>query len=478
MSQRSRIVWTFVVTSIAVFMTALDNLVVTTALPVIKQDLGASLQQLEWTVNAYTLTFAVLLLTGAALGDRFGRKRMFLVGMAIFTVGSALAALAPSIGWLIGARALQGVGGAVVTPLTLTILSAAVPPARRGLALGVWSGVAGLAVAIGPVVGGAVVEGFSWQWIFWLNVPIGLVLMPIALWRLTETKGPNRSLDLPGLAFASAGLFGLVWGLIRGNTHGWTSLGVMAPLVAGAVLLAGFVWWEFRTKDPMVPMSFFRKRTFSAANLTSMLMSFGVFGSVFLLAQFFQIVQGYSPLEAGLRTLPWTGMPILFAPLAGILSDRIGSRPLLVVGMAMMSVGLGWIAWVSTPTVAYASLVPAFVVAGIGMSLYFAPVANLVLSSVRRDEEGKASGVNNTVREMGGVFGVAVLASVFSAVGGYATATTFVDGMTAAVWVGAAVAGLGTFAALAIPGRRATVQALAGSDDGRVAADADEELAS
>ena len=351
MSTKALTIWTFIVTSVAVFMVSLDNLVVTTALPVIKSDLGASLQGLEWTVNAYTLTFAVLLLTGAALGDRFGRKRMFLVGLAIFTLGSALAALAPSIEALIAARALQGVGGAIVTPLTLTILSGAVSPARRGLALGIWGGVSGLAVALGPVVGGAVVEGLSWQWIFWLNVPIGVVLLPIAWRRLTESKGANRALDLPGLGLASVGLLGIVWGLVRGNEHGWTSLGVAGPIAAGIVLLGAFVLWELRTPEPMVPMRFFRKRAFSAANVTSLLMSFGMFGAIFLLAQFFQIVQGYSPLEAGLRTLPWTAMPILVAPIAGILSDRIGARPLLVAGMALMAAGLAWIAVVTTPTV-------------------------------------------------------------------------------------------------------------------------------
>ena len=454
MTGRRTTMWTFVVVSVAVFMASLDNLIVTTALPLIKTELGASLQGLQWTVNAYTLTFAVLLLTGAALGDRFGRKRMFLAGITIFTAGSALAALAPSIELLIVARAVQGMGGAIVTPLTLTILSAAVPPARRGLALGVWSGVGCLAIAIAPVVGGAVVESFSWQWIFWLNVPIGLALLPIAWLRVEESTGPNRTLDIPGLVLASTGLFGLVWGLVRSDSQGWTSLGVAGPMAAGAMLVALFVWWEARSRSPMVPMRFFRQRAFSAANLTSMLMSFGLFGSVFLLAQFFQIVQQYSPLQAGLRTLPWTAMPILVAPLAGLLSDRIGSRPLLVSGMALMAGGLAWIAAVASPTVPYVAFIPPFAIAGIGMSLFFAPVANVVLSAVRRDEEGKASGVNNTIREVGGVFGVAVLASIFASVGGYTSPSTFTEGLNAALWVGAVVVGLGTIAALGIPGRK------------------------
>jgi EmrB/QacA subfamily drug resistance transporter len=455
MTKPRKTTWTFVVVSVAVFMASLDNLIVTTALPVIKEALGASLQELQWTVNAYTLTFAVLLLTGAALGDRFGRKRMFLVGISIFTLGSAMAALAPSIGLLITARAIQGMGGAIVTPLTLTILSAAVAPARRGLALGVWSGVGCLAIAIAPVVGGAIVESFSWQWVFWINVPIGLGLLPIAWMRIEETTGSNRALDIPGLALASAGLLGLVWGLVRSDAHGWMSIGVAGPIAAGVTLVSLFVWWEARSRSPMVPMRFFRRRAFSTANLTSMLMSFGLFGSVFLLAQFFQIVQHYSPLEAGLRTLPWTAMPILVAPFAGLLSDRIGSRPLLVSGMALMAGGLAWIAAVVSPTVPYVDLVPPFALGGIGMSLFFAPVANVVLSAVRREEEGKASGVNNTIREVGGVFGVAVLASIFASTGGYASPAAFTNGLDAALWVGAIVVGLGTVAALWIPGRKA-----------------------
>jgi EmrB/QacA subfamily drug resistance transporter len=457
MTDRAKTAWTFAITAVGLFMVALDNLVVTTALPVIKRSLGASLSGLEWTVNAYTLTFAVLLLTGAALGDRFGRKRMFTIGLAVFTVGSAAAALAPSIGWLIAARAFQGVGGAIVTPLTLTILSAAVPPERRGLALGAWGGVGGLAVAIGPLVGGAVVDGLSWNWIFWLNVPIGLVMIPLAWRRLQESRGPNRALDLRGLALASTGLFGIVFGLVRANSHGWASLGVAGPLAVGAALLVGFVVWELRAPAPMVPMRFFRKREFAAANSTSLLMYFGTFGSIFLLAQFFQVVQGYSPLQAGIRTLPWTMMPILVAPIAGVLSDRIGSKPLLVTGLSLMSGGLAWLAAVTTPTVPYLRLVPAFVMAGVGMSLYFAPTANLVLSAVRRDEEGKASGVNNTVREVGGVFGVAVLATIFSSLGSYASPQAFVNGLVPAIWAGAGVVGLGVLSAMRIPSRRALV---------------------
>jgi EmrB/QacA subfamily drug resistance transporter len=451
---RSRTLWTFAVTSLALVMVTLDNLVVTTALPVIREDLGAGIEDLEWTVNAYTLTFAVLLLTGAALGDRFGRRRLFSVGLGVFTLASAAAALAPSIEVLVAARALQGLGGAIVTPLTLTILSAAVPAEKRGVALGAWGGIGGLAVALGPLVGGAVVSGLSWQWIFWLNVPIGLLLIPVALSRLDETRGPSNRLDLPGLGLASAGLLGIVWGLVRGNGQGWSSVEIVASLGAGAVLVAAFVAWELRTEHPMLPMRFFRNRTFAMTNVASLLMFFGMFGSIFLLAQFFQTVQGYSPFGSGLRILPWTAMPIFVAPIAGALSDRIGGRPLMALGLALQAVGLGWIAAVSTPTTAYSSLVAPFVISGIGMALFFAPVANVVLSAVRPEEEGQASGANNAIRELGGVFGVAVLASIFSQYGGYASGQQFTEGMNVAVWVGAAVVAAGAVAAFLIPRRR------------------------
>jgi EmrB/QacA subfamily drug resistance transporter len=451
-----RTIWTFAITSIALFMVTLDNLVVTTALPVIRNDLHASISQLEWTVNAYTLTFAVLLLTGAALGDRFGRRRMFVLGIGIFTVSSALAALSTSATMLDLARAAQGVGGAIVTPLTLTILSAAVPKEKRGLALGAWGGIGGLAVALGPLVGGAVVEGISWHWIFWLNVPIGLVLAPLALSRLDESYGPKARLDLPGLGLVSAGLFGIVWGLVRGNGQGWSSPEIVGSLVVGALLVAAFALWESRTEQPMLPLRFFRSRTFSLANVASLFMFFGMFGSIFLLSQYFQTVQGYSPLASGLRILPWTAMPIFIAPLAGAMSDRIGGHRIMGVGLALQATGLAWIATVSTATTAYAELVIPFMLSGIGMALFFAPVANVVLSSVRPEEEGKASGANNAIRELGGVFGVAVLAAIFANAGGYGSGESFVNGMTPAVYVGAALVGLGAIAAFAIRGRRPT----------------------
>src|SRR5215467_14986050 len=456
MTTKSRTIWTFVITSAALFMASLDNLVVTTALPSIRAHLHASLAGLQWTVNAYTLTFAVLLLTGATLGERFGRRRVFVIGLAVFTAGSAAAALAPGIGALVAARAIQGVGAAILIPLTLTLLSAAVPPARRGLALGAWGAVGGLAIAMGPLVGGAVVEGASWQWIFWLNVPVGIALLPIARFRLTESRGSSTRLDLPGLVLASVGLLGLVLGVVRGNDHGWTSVTVLPPMVIGALLVAAFIGWELRAREPMLPLHLFRSRGFSVTNAASLLMFFGMFGSIFLLAQFLQVVQHYSPLEAGLRTLPWTGMPVFVAPIAGALSDRIGSRSLLATGLALQAIGLGWLAVVTSPTVAYTTMVPAFVIAGIGMSLFFAPVANVVLSSVRRDQEGIASGANNGIRELGGVFRIAVLGALFSAHGGYASGSAFVAGLAPAVWVGAAAVAVAAAAALFLPRFRRT----------------------
>jgi EmrB/QacA subfamily drug resistance transporter len=458
---RSR--WTLAIVSIALFMTALDNLVVGVALPSIRVDLGGSIESLEWTVNAYTLAFAVLLITGAALGDRFGRKRMFVIGLGIFTTASAAAALAPSIEALIAARAIQGFGAAIVLPLTLTLLSEAFPAEKRGAALGIWAGVSGLGVALGPFVGGAVVEGLAWQWIFWLNVPIGIILLPIAWSRLTESHGPAKTLDLPGLGLIGAGLFGVTFGIVRATALGWTSTTVVASVGAGIALLAAFLWWEHRAATPMLPLRFFRSRAFSATNGVSFTMFFGSFGAIFLLSQFFQTAQGYSPFEAGLRTLPWTAMPMVVAPIAGLLSDRIGSRPLMATGLALQAVAMAWLAAVSSPEVAYASLVVPFMLAGTGMALVFAPSANAILGAVRPEEAGQASGATNAIRELGGVMGVAVLASVFSANGSYASPQAFADGVVAALPIAAAVLAVGAVLALFVPGMKERRPASAGA---------------
>ncbi|HXQ18128.1 MAG TPA: DHA2 family efflux MFS transporter permease subunit [Acidimicrobiales bacterium] len=454
MSGRTRMIWAFVITSLALFMGALDNLVVTTALPVIRLQLHASLSSLEWTVNAYTLSFAVFLLTGATLGERFGRRRTLIIGLAVFTLGSAAAALSPSTTALIVARMVQGMGAAIVTPLTLTILSSAVPAARRGLALGAWGAVGGMAIALGPVVGGAIVQGISWKWIFWLNVPLGVLLIPLARLHLAESHGPSRSFDARGLLLASAGLFGIVLGLVRGNDIGWSSSQVVSSIGLGALTLVAFVLWELRAPAPMLPMHLFRSRGFSAANVASFFMFFGLFGSVFLLAQFLQTAQHYTPLQAGLRILPWTAMPILVAPIAGIVSDRLGGRVVVTTGLLLQAIGLAWVAAFTSVSVSYTTLVPGFIVSGVGMALFFAPVANTVLSSVRPDQEGIASGATNAIRELGGVFGIAVLAAVFSSHGGYVSPTTFVNGLRPAVEVGAAVVTLGAAAMLFVPGRR------------------------
>lgn len=471
MTRRATPIWAFAITAVALFMVSLDNLVVTMALPVIRRDLGASLSDLEWTVNAYTLTFAALLLMGAALGDRFGRRRMFMIGVSIFTIGSACAALSPSSGTLILARALQGLGGAITMPLTLTILSDAISPAKRPLALGAWGGIGGLAIAVGPVVGGAITQGVSWHWIFWVNVPIGVVAVVLAHFRLSESRAPGRSLDLIGVAIASLGLLGIVWGVTHGNGLGWTDGQVVGAITVGAVLIAAFIAWEIRVAEPILPLHLLRSRTSLVANGVSFLMSFGMFGSIFLLSQYFQIVQGLKPLDAGLRILPWTATPVIVAPIAGWASGRIGGRPILATGLALQAIGLGWIAAVISTNVQYSALVPAFIVSGAGMGLFFAPIANVVLSAVPRSDEGKASGANNTLRELGGVFGVAVLAAIFSGSGSYASPQTYVDGLIPGVFGGAAVLALGAALALALPSAAARLRQVVPDEPGIPAAE-------
>jgi EmrB/QacA subfamily drug resistance transporter len=443
--------WTLAIVSIALFMVVLDNLVVNVALPSIHRDLGASIQSLEWTVNAYILAYAVLLLTGAVLGDRFGRKRMFIAGIALFTVSSAAAALAPTIGLLILARAIQGVGAAIVTPLTLTLLADAFPPERRGVALGVWSGISGTAVALGPLVGGAVVQAASWHWIFWINVPIGIALAPLAARRLAESRGAQRSLDLTGLALGSSGLFGIVYGLIRSQSLGWGATEVLASLIAGTVLVIAFVVYELRASEPMLPMGFFRNRTFAVTNAVSLAMYFGMFGSIFFLSQFLQIVLHNSPLQAGVKLLAWTGATMVVSPFAGFFSERWGSRWFMAAGLGLQAVALAWLAALAGIHMSYASMIGPFVLAGSGMALVFAPAANAVLSSVRIDQTGQASGATNAIRELGGVLGVAVLATVFTSYGSYAAPQAFVNGLVPAVWVGVAVLAAGALLAAVLP---------------------------
>ncbi|MER5917460.1 DHA2 family efflux MFS transporter permease subunit [Streptomyces sp. NPDC001982] len=462
--RRGGAVWALVITSVAGFMAALDNLVVTTALPSIRKDLGGALDDLEWTVSAYTLTFAVLLMFGAALGDRFGRRRLFLAGLTVFTGASAAAAMAPGIGSLIAARAVQGVGAAVMMPLTLTLLTAAVPAAKRGMAYGIWGAVNGLAVASGPLIGGSLTEHVSWHWIFWLNVPLGLAVLPLARLRLAESYGTGAPLDVPGTLLASGGLFGIVYGLVRGPADGWTGSLVLTGLFAGGSLLVGFVLYSTRAKNPMLPMRLFRSPAFSGINVASLLMFLGMFGSIFLLSQYMQGVLGYSPTEAGLRMLPWTGMPMLVAPIAGILSDRIGGRPVVAAGLFLQAAGLGYLASVVTADVSYAAQLPGLIISGVGMALYFAPAANLVMSSVRPREQGIASGANNALREVGGALGIAIMSSIFSAQGGYESAQSFVDGLRPALVTGASVVALGALAALAIPNRRRAARLVASAE--------------
>jgi EmrB/QacA subfamily drug resistance transporter len=399
-------------------------------------------------VNAYNLAFACLLLTGAALGDRFGRRRMYVFGLLTFTGASALAALSPSAGMLVGARAVQGAGAAIVMPLTLTLISEAFPAEKRGAAIGLWGGITGLGVALGPVVGGAIVNGISWHWIFWLNVPVGLAVIPLAATRLTESFGSRPQVDITGLLLAGAGAFGVTWGLVRANAAGWTSAEVIAALLVGTTFVGAFLTWERRTATPMLPIALFRERTFASTNAVSFFMYAGLFGALFLMSQFFQTVLGYTPLEAGIRLLPWAAPPMVVAPIAGALADRYGNRPFMALGLALQATGLAWVALIAAPDVGYAQLGVALTIAGIGTSFCFPTVANAIMGSVPLNEAGVASGTNSTIRELGGVLGVAVLASVFARHGVYASDRAFVDGFTQALWVAVGFSGVGVLAAL------------------------------
>ncbi len=445
--------WVLVLCSIASLMVALDVTVVSTALSSIKHELGASVNELEWTVNAYGLSFAVLLITASALGDRLGRRRLFAVGLGLFAAASAACAVAPSVGLLIAARAVQGAGGALVAPLSLSLLSAAFPPERRGWALGLYSGITGLAVLGGPVVGGAVTQGLAWRWIFWLNVPIGLAAIPFVLTRIKESYGPRARLDIPGLMLVTAAMFGIVWGLMRGNSAGWGSVEVVGSLAAGAVLLAAFIAFELPTREPMLPMRLFASRSFSAGNATSFLLSCALFAAVFFMAQFLQVGLGEGPLESGLRLLPWTGCLFVVAPIAGAMVDRIGDRPLIVLGLTLQAAGFAWIALIAKTGLAYWQMVPPLMLAGAGISMSIPGAQNAVVSAVGPSDIGKASGTFTMMRQVGGVFGLAIVVAVFSGAGGYSSPEAFANGFVPAIAVSAAFSLAGAVTALGIPRR-------------------------
>jgi EmrB/QacA subfamily drug resistance transporter len=445
MSQRS---WVLALAAVASFMVALDTLVVATALTTIRADLGASVEELEWTLNAYNLTFAVLLMTASALGDRFGRRRLFAAGLALFALSSAACALAPSAVALIAARAVQGIGAAFVMPLALTLVGAAFPPERRGSAMGALQGLTGLAVGGGPVLGGAIADGLAWQWIFWVNVPIGLLAVPLVLTRIDESRGAARGLDLPGLALITGAAFGVVWGLVRGNAAGWGSAETVLSIAAGVLALGAFVVHERRTPTPMLPPAMFERRAFAVGNAAGFLLTAALFSAVFFFAQFLQAELGHDPLGAGLRLLPWTATLFFVAPLAGALVDRHGERPFLVGGLALQAAGFAYIA-LAHP--GYAQMVPALMVAGAGVSMALPATINAVVGAVAPADIGRASGVVSTLRELGGVLGIAVAVAVFAGAGGYAA---FAEGFERAIAVAAALSLAGALVALALPGRR------------------------
>lgn len=446
-----RVALALLAASLPMFMATLDNLVITSALPVIRADLGASLEHLQWFVNAYTLSFATLMLGASTLGDRFGRRRIFVAGISLFTLASIGSAMATTPAMLIAARALQGVGGAAILPLSLTLLAGAVPKSQRAMAIGVWGGVAGLGVALGPLIGGAVVEGVSWQAIFWINVPIALVAIPFVLRALPESYGRREPLDVAGLVLVGSGVLATVWGIVRGNTEGWTSAQVLGALALGGTLLVAFVAQQHRAPHPLVPLRLFRSRSFSIANVAGFAFSLGMFGSVFLLVQYLQVVQGYTPLQAGVRTLPWTAAPMVVAPIAGLLAPRVGVRALLSTGLALQAAGLAWIALATGPGSTYAALVPAFVLAGVGMGLTFAPSSTAVLADMAEADHATASSTNATLREIGVALGVAILVAVFESRGGTITPTGYTDALRPAVLTGAGVVALGAVASRWLP---------------------------
>jgi EmrB/QacA subfamily drug resistance transporter len=448
-------------TSAAYFMAVLDSLVVVTALPSIGASLHVGLQTLQWTVNAYGISLAAGIISAAAIGDRFGRRRIFVAGVVLFTAGSAACGLAGSSGVLIAARAVQGLGGAALMTLSLTILTNTFPARRRGTVIGIYGGLAGLAVAAGPLVGGAVTQGADWRWIFWINVPIGVITAALSARHLPESHGPERRVDATGVALVSGGAVSLVWGLVRGGSLGFSSPEVLATLAAGVALVGAFVAWEARTSEPMVPLRLFADRTFAAGAAAMFMMTGSIFAGGFLIIQYAQLARGYSPVMTGVRLLPWLIMPMLVSPLAGALSDRIGQRRLIASGLTLQALGFGWVALRVGGGLGYGELAGALAVAGagIGMALPTAPTA--VLSAVARHELGIASGVASTLQRFGAVFATAVATAVLSGAGGLGSAAAITAGMGPALGVCAGISLCGALVSLGIRPQPARTAALA-----------------
>jgi EmrB/QacA subfamily drug resistance transporter len=450
---RRRLGWVLGLTSTAYFMVALDATVVATALPRMQADLHVGFTSLQWTLNSYGIAFAAGIITAAALGDRFGRRLIFNIGLALFTIASGACALAPNASELIAARTVQGLGGAIVLPLSLTILTTAFPAERRGTIVGIYGGLAGLAVAAGPLLGGAVTQGLNWHWIFWINVPIGVAAVLLSLRLLPESYGARERLDLTGVGLVTGGVVAIVWALVRANQAGWASPEIVATLTAGAVLLVAFVAWENRVSQPMVPLRLFRDRVFAIGNATTFLMSGSIFAGAYLIAEEFQFARGYSPLSTGVRLLPFFAMPMVISPLAGALSDKTGRRPVMVTGLALLSGGFIWVALKGSLTTSWIELALALLVSGIGISMALPTAPTAVLNAVAPHEMGKASGINYMAQRLGAVFAIAISTAVFAANGHLGTPASVSDGFKPALAACAGLALLATLSAIAITSR-------------------------
>jgi EmrB/QacA subfamily drug resistance transporter len=410
--------WTLGAMCFALFMIMLDNTVVNVALPSIQRDLHATLSSLEWTVNAYTLTFAVLLVTGGRLGDIFGRRKMFLFGVVVFGLSSAAIGLAPNDTVLVAFRAVQGVGAAFMMPATLSIITQAFPPHQRGTAIGTWAGVSALALAIGPVVGGFLTENVSWRAIFFINPPIAAMAVAVTLFAASESRDETvpRTVDYAGIAALTIGLTALVLALVEGNKWGWGSAAIISLFAVSAIALVGFVLIERRVQYPMIDFTFFRSRTSAGVNLVAFTVSFAMFAQFFFLTLYMQNILHYSPLETGLRFLPATAFIVLVAPIAGRLADRIGSRPLMTFGLIVVASAIFIQSHITVHT-SYALLLPGFMLMGLGMGLVMSPMSTAAMNAVDRAKAGAASGVLSMSRMVGSTFGVAVMGAIVTTVG-------------------------------------------------------------